>query len=148
MGHPNAYQCNSWCEGDAKDANFPSSWGKLWFPVFACIRAAGSNGHLKIPLTVAVYQFVCFYSQREITYAILCLRFFLCEQTHQARQRNPTAQRILLSWAIWAIPSIEELRKAHMCQFPQDSYSSGSRWARTKTKTFLECPGQNLLRTA
>ena len=25
--------------------------------------------------------------------------------------------------------------------------SSGSRWARTKTKTFFECPGQNIFRT-
>ena len=27
-----------------------------------------------------------------------------------------------------------------------NSSSSGSRWARTKTKTFLECPGQNIFR--
>ena len=27
-----------------------------------------------------------------------------------------------------------------------NSFSSGSRWARTKTKTFLECNGQNLFR--
>ena len=27
------------------------------------------------------------------------------------------------------------------------SSSSGSKWAGTKTKTFLECPGQNLFRT-